>query len=252
MSIPMPKRAFILAGGAGKRLRPYTENIPKPLLQIGPESLLERTLLNAQEAGITDVYISLYYRIPQFQEHIDRLKPKLSKQFQVTVIEEEELLGTGGSIVNALPHLSHEPFFILQTNILWDEKKDHALEKMAAYFEPSRMDALALMYPTDKAPYYEGRGYYIYDAATGQAHYNDDPQTVAPYVTCGVRLVHPRLFKDAPDGAFPLSTMMLQAQQAKRFYGLPYEGDWWAIDTKAQFLAAQRHFQNGKADGQTT
>lgn len=250
MSIPMPKRAFILAGGAGKRLRPYTENTPKPLLQIGTQSLLERTLLNAQEAGITDVYISLYYRIPQFQEHIDRLKPKLSRSFQVTVIEEEELLGTGGSIVNALPHLSHEPFFILQTNILWDEKKSPALEKMAAYFDPSKMDALALMYPTDKAPYYEGRGNYFYDPATGQAHYNDEQQ-IAPYVTCGIRLVHPRLFKDATDGAFPLSTLMAQAQQAKRFYGLPYEGDWWAIDTKEQFLAAQRHVQNGQTGGKS-
>jgi MurNAc alpha-1-phosphate uridylyltransferase len=242
MTIPMPKRAFILAGGAGKRLRPYTEQTPKPLLELDQKSLLERTLLNAQHAGIEDIYISLYYRIDEFRAHLDDIQTRLSNHVRITLIEEEEVLGTGGSIVNAMPHLAHEPFFILQTNIVWDEEKYPALTRMAEMFNPQAMDVLVLAYPTDKAPYYEGRGDYFYDEATGQAHYNNDQQ-LAPFVTCGIRLVHPRLFADAPDGAFPLSTLMARSQQEKRFYALPYNGDWWAIDTKAQFLAAQRHFQ---------
>jgi MurNAc alpha-1-phosphate uridylyltransferase len=242
MTIPMPKRAFILAGGAGKRLRPYTEQTPKPLLQVGDQSLLERTLLNAQHAGIQDIYISLYYRIAEFQDHLNAIKPKLSAHTQVTIIEEEEVLGTGGSIMNVMPHLVHEPFFILQTNIVWDEEKAPALTDMARLFDPQKMDVLVLAYNKDKAPYYEGRGDYFYDTSTGQATYNHDQQ-LAPFVTGGIRLVHPRLFDEAPDGAFPLSTLMARAQHDKRFYAMPYTGDWWSVDTKAQYLAAQRHFQ---------
>jgi MurNAc alpha-1-phosphate uridylyltransferase len=242
MTIPMPKRAFILAGGAGKRLRPYTEQTPKALLQVGDKTLLQRTLLNAQQAGIQDIYISLYYRIPEFQAHLNEIKPLLSPHLRITLIEEEELLGTGGSIVNVMSHLAHEPFFILQTNIVWDEEKTPALTPMAQLFDPQKMDVLVLMQQSSTAPYYEGRGDYFYDATTGQASYNQDQQ-LAPYVTAGIRLVHPRLFENVPDGAFPLSTLMARAQQEKRFYALSYTGDWWAIDTKAQYLAAQRHFQ---------
>jgi MurNAc alpha-1-phosphate uridylyltransferase len=247
MTIPMPQKAFILAGGPGKRLRPYTEKTPKPLLPLGGVTLLERTLNNAHQAGLKDVYISLYFRVDQFRQHLTALQGKLPNTPRVNIIEEEELLSTGGSINNAMRHLSHEPFFILQTNIIWDEKTHPALKDMAAQFDPDRMDALVLLFPSEKAPHYEGRGDYFMDETTHQLRYNQAQQR-APYVAAGIRLVHPRLFKEAPDGAFPLSTLIAQAQANGRLYGLVYSGDWWAIDTKEQFLAAQRHFQTGKTE----
>lgn len=243
MSIPVPSKAFILAGGAGRRLRPYTETTPKPLLPLGGQTLLERTLRNAAIAGVTDIHMSLYFRIEQFKEHIALLQahdPLLQKT-NITVTEEQELLGTGGSVMQALPEFGGEPFILLQSNIIWDEAQSPLLSRMAERFDSDRMDALAAIVPVDKAPHYTGRGDYFYDPDTHLLRYNYNEQE-APYVAAAVRLVHPRLFDKAPDGAFPFRTVLAQAQDAGRLAGIIYEGDWWAIDTKEQFLAAQRHF----------
>lgn len=247
MSIPVPIKAFIMAGGAGRRLRPYTETTPKPLLPIGSHTLLERTLKNVYLAGVRDIYISLYFRVDQFKAHIDTLD--LPADMRITIITEDEALGTGGSVANALPHMGAEPFFVLQTNIIWDEIHDSALRDMAAVFDPDRMDALALVVPVTHAPHYNGNGDYTIDTASGLLRYNHTPKK-ASHVAGGIRLVHPRLFDGAPDGAFPFSSMLGQAERANRLYGLEYHGNWWAIDTKEQFLAAQRHFaKNTSSDG---
>lgn len=248
MSIPVPSKAFILAGGAGRRLRPYTETTPKPLLPIGEQTLLERTLRNAAIAGVEDIHMSLYFRIEQFKEHIAELQahdPQLQK-LNIVVTEEQELLGTGGSVMHALPEFKGEPFILLQSNIIWDEGQSPLLSRMAAQFDPDTMDAMAAILPTDKAPYYHGRGDYFYDPATHLLRYNYNEQQ-APYVAASVRLVHPRLFDKAPDGAFPFRTVLAQAQDENRLAGIVYDGDWWTIDTKEQFLAAQRHFNPSPA-----
>lgn len=239
MSIPVPIKAFILAGGAGRRLRPYTETTPKPLLPIGGQTLLERTLKNAYHAGVRDIYISLYFRVDQFKSHIDTLG--LPSDMHITIITEDEALGTGGSIANAIAHMGAEPFFVLQTNIIWDEVHYSALRDLANLFDEDRMDAVTLVVPRTHAQYYHGNGDYTLDTSTQLLHYNSTPKKV-DHVAGGIRLIHPRLFAEAPDGAFPFSSVLGQAERANRLYGLEYHGDWWAIDTKEQFLAAQRHF----------
>lgn len=243
MTITVPQKAFILAGGAGRRLRPYTETTPKPLLPLGGQTLLERTLRNAAIAGVTDIHMSLYFRVDQFKEHIAQLQANDTQlqALSITVTEEEELLGTGGSVMHALKEFRNEPFFLLQSNIIWDEAQSPLLSRMAAQFDPEAMDALAAILPIGKAPFYHGRGDYFYDAQTHLLRYNYNEQE-APYVAAAVRLIQPSLFDRAPDGAFPFRTVLAQAQETNRLSGIVHDGDWWAIDTKEQFLAAQRHF----------
>ncbi len=99
--------AMLLSAGYGKRLRPITETIPKPLVKVGGKTLIERNLELLQRAGIKRVFINLHYRGQQIREFV----ADGSRWGMTTVYSEEpELLDTGGGIrkiaeLVATPHL---------------------------------------------------------------------------------------------------------------------------------------------------
>ena len=109
-------KAVVLVGGEGTRLRPLTETVPKPLLPVVNRSFLHRVLDHLAEHGVHEVVLSSPYLEATFgpfiaERHGD---PKIKW------ITESHPLGTGGAIVNALPFLDPEPFFVLNGDILTD------------------------------------------------------------------------------------------------------------------------------------
>ena len=101
---------MILSAGYGKRLLPLTENCPKPLLKISNETLLSNTLKFLIKYGIKNVVINVHYLAEQIIDYINKKKFNLS----VTLIrEKEEILDTGGGILNAIQHFSKEPFLVI-------------------------------------------------------------------------------------------------------------------------------------------
>lgn len=86
---------FLMAGGFGTRLRPLTQNCPKPLLKIGPRPLLESILLSFVEHGFDTFYISIHYLGDQVKEYFgDGRKWGVS----ITYVEETSPLGTAGAL----------------------------------------------------------------------------------------------------------------------------------------------------------
>lgn len=90
---------FILAGGTGTRLRPYTFVLPKPLIPLGPESIIERVLRSLRGAGLEQVAISLGY-LGHLVEAVVGDGSKL--QLEVRYTRENEPLGTAGAL-NLIP-----------------------------------------------------------------------------------------------------------------------------------------------------
>ncbi len=102
-------KAFMLAAGKGKRLLPFTEDNPKPLIKVGGISLIEHNLLSLRESNIEEVVINLHH----FGEKIINLLGDGSRYgMKISYSIEEELLGTGGGINKALHHFD-EPFIVL-------------------------------------------------------------------------------------------------------------------------------------------
>lgn len=106
---------FLMAGGFGTRLRPLTNNCPKPMLKVGDKPILEQILLNFVDAGFHRFYISTHYMPDVIREHFGN-----GEKWGVAIqyVHEEEPLGTGGAL-GLLPHDEIDlPLFVMNGDLL--------------------------------------------------------------------------------------------------------------------------------------
>ena len=108
-------KAIILAGGRGKRLRPITDKIPKPLIPINNKPLIERTIKYLKKYGITEIIISSGYKSNLIEKF---LKKKKNFGCKIIFSTEKTPLGTGGAIKKALKHVDEESFLVLNGDII--------------------------------------------------------------------------------------------------------------------------------------
>ncbi len=104
-------KAVILAGGYGKRLKPLTDSIPKPLVSVGGRPIIEWQILWLKHSGITSFVILVGHLKEKVIEYLDSKKSDLGAS--ITYSEEESPLGTGGALKNAEQHLKDEDKFIM-------------------------------------------------------------------------------------------------------------------------------------------
>ena len=117
-SLSQPKLenpVFLMAGGFGTRLRPLTNNCPKPLLKVGDKPILEITLLNFIKSGFTNFYISTHYMPEMIMEHFgDGSKWGVN----ITYVHEEIPLGTGGALGLLPDDLPKLPLIMMNGDVL--------------------------------------------------------------------------------------------------------------------------------------
>jgi MurNAc alpha-1-phosphate uridylyltransferase len=110
--------AMILAAGRGERLRPLTDNTPKPLLEAGKQKLIEHHLHALSAAGFSDVIINISHLGRQI---IDALGDGSRYQLNIHYSDERKaVLETGGGIFKALPFLKSDPFLVINGDIWTD------------------------------------------------------------------------------------------------------------------------------------
>ena len=109
-------KALILAAGFGTRLRPFTENTPKPLFTVAGISLLDILIGNLQEAGCSAVMVNTHHLHEKIEAHL------AGKQYEipVTTRHEPEILGTGGAIKNVADFWDERPFMVINSDIFTD------------------------------------------------------------------------------------------------------------------------------------
>ncbi len=212
-------RAMIMAAGFGTRMRPLTDDRPKPLVVVRDRTLLDHALDRLVKAGVTMVVINLHYRAQQVKDHLAK-----RKDLEVVYSMEDEILGTGGGVVKALPFFQDESFFVLNSDSVWVEGYVAPLEAMQGRWNPDSMDGLLLLASMTTAMGYEGRGDFLLDTTGHIARVPE--RTSSPFAYPGVQIVHPRLFADAPEGAFSTNVMWDRAIAKGRLYGIRLEGVW--------------------------
>ena len=106
-------KAMILAAGLGKRLMPLTQHTPKPLIKVGKKSLIERNIFWLQQNGISEIIINVSYQGEMIIDYVSQKFPDLNTSFS----KEDELLGTGGAILNVLPFFNEKPFLLMNADI---------------------------------------------------------------------------------------------------------------------------------------
>jgi MurNAc alpha-1-phosphate uridylyltransferase len=195
----IPKSAMVLAAGLGTRMRPLTDTMPKPLLEIEGRSLLDHAIDRLALVGVETVVINTHYKAEMIAAHLaGRQRPRIE------ISHEDGLLETGGGVLCALPRLG-ELFFVVNSDVLWLDSKDYALARLAGAFDPKRMDAVLLLQRTVTAVGYEGGGDYFLDTL-GSPRRRAEGE-IAPYLFTGIQLLHRRAFDGAPGGRFSLNVI---------------------------------------------
>src|ERR1700739_804309 len=214
-----PRSAMVLAAGLGTRLRPVTDAIPKPLVEINGRPLIDQALDRLTCAGVERVVVNVHYKAGMLAKHLARLDHP-----RIELSEEAELLDTGGGVARALPLLG-EAFFVVNGDVLWLDNKDSALLRRAGAFDPAIMDGVLLLQRTVTAIGYDGSGDYFLDPPGKPRRRRE--REVAPYLFAGIQLLHRRLFDAAPGRVFSLVQLFDRAEAAGRLRAIVHDGEWY-------------------------
>jgi MurNAc alpha-1-phosphate uridylyltransferase len=214
-------------------MRPLTDTMPKPLVRVAGETMLDHVLDKLARAGVTQAVVNVHHFAEQIERHVaGRSAPKI-----VISDERDAILGTGGGVVRALKHLGQAPFFHLNSDTLWIDGTKPNLSRLADAFDPARMDILLLMAPTATSIGYAGSGDYAM-AADGILRKRREREVV-PFVYAGAAILTPALFAGAPEGEFSLVRMFDKAEADGRLFGLRLDGTWMHVGTPDAIALAE-------------
>lgn len=235
----LPRRAMVLAAGLGLRLRPITATRPKPLVQVGGATMLDRALDALDRAGVETCVVNTHHLPDQIERHLHgRHRPA------IVISHETDLLDTGGGTLKALPHFGDEPFWVINSDTFWLDGIVPALERMAQQWDAARMDALLLLHPAVAAIGYEGEGRGDYFLATDGKLRRRQAAEIAPFLFAGVSLCHKPLFAGAPAGAFSLRQLWDSAQENLRLFGMRHDGEWFHVGTPEALELSEAWFDS--------
>jgi MurNAc alpha-1-phosphate uridylyltransferase len=231
---------MVLAAGLGTRLRPVTDAIPKPLVEINGRPLLDHALDRLTAAGVESVVVNVHYKARMLAEHLARLDHP-----RIELSEEAELLDTGGGVAQALPLLG-EAFFVVNGDVFWLDSKDSALLRLAGAFDPVAMDGVLLLQRTVTAIGYDGSGDYFLDPLGKPRRRRE--REVAPYLFAGIQLLHRRLFDAAPGRVFSLVRLFDRAEAAGRLSAIVHDGEWYHVGTPEGLALTREHLSSHRIE----
>jgi N-acetyl-alpha-D-muramate 1-phosphate uridylyltransferase len=220
---------MILAAGRGERMRPLTEKLPKPLLEVGGHRLLEYHLAALVDFGVRDVVINLSWHGELIRQ---ALGDGAARGIAIRYSDEgPEPLGTGGGLFAALPLLGAEPFLVVNGDV-WTDFPLSALK-----LPP---DSVAHLVLVDNPDHHPGGDFGI--EAGGRANAGPPRLTFS-----GISMLHPRLFDGCVHGSFALKPLLDAALAAGRLTGQRYGGTWRDVGTPARLAALDAELRLGKA-----
>jgi mannose-1-phosphate guanylyltransferase len=240
----MSLRAMILGAGFGTRLRPLTEQLPKPLIPLGNRPLIHYGLDQLRAAGVAEVVVNTHHlaeQLPNALGHGQGLGLRLRWS------PEQEILGTGGGLVRQREFLGSQTFYLLNGDVLSAVDLEHVLAfhrrlgaqatmvvramPAEANFTPLQMDEAGRLI--------EFKG--IRQAAKGKTQ---------ACMFCGVHILEPAIFDHLPARGFACVNAqgyasMLSAGMTVGAYW--YDGPWFDLGTPRRYLEANRALLSGEA-----
>lgn len=243
-----PTTAMIFAAGYGKRMRPLTDDKPKPMVEVCGKPLIDYRLDKLVEAGMSRVIVNTHYKAEILENYL-----RQRQDIEIIISYEETLLETGGGLVHALPHLGDEPFFLINGDVIWLDDGTPALQRLAEQWQDG-MNELLLLQPKETAIGYVGKG----DFTLTPQHQLQWPETEqsAPYVFTGISLFHPRQLSSYQAEPFSRSVLWRAATQddstIQGIYGLAHQGQWLHIDSPEGVTRAETYMNENTVEAVAT
>jgi len=221
------KSAMILAAGLGTRMRPITDTLPKPLVEVAGKPLIAYGLEALGRASVSHVVVNVHYLAPLL---VDWLSAWPGVDIKISD-ETTELLDSGGGIANALPILGNEPFLILNADTFWIEDPNATRDNLGLMidrFDPGSMDILLMTARLDQATGHTGAGDFIIGEDGRLTRYKGVGD---PVIYAGAIILHPRIFKDITETRFSLNRCFDTIASEGRLFGFAMQGHWITVGT---------------------
>ncbi len=225
--------AMILAAGMGRRMRPLTDVVPKPLIRVAGKPLIDYALDAARSAHVSDVVVNVHYRAAQ----IENWCAGVASPTLVISDERDALLETGGGIAKALPLLGRDPFYVLNGDGFWTEFETPALVRLREAWRDDLMDCLLLLSPLSRTTGFDGRGDFTMAEDGRLSRLNAPSPDAVAYI--GGYLVHPRLFDGINVENFSMNRLWDKAISRGRLFGLEHSGWWFHVGTPEAIALAE-------------
>lgn len=193
----LPLDAVVMAGGRGERLRPLTDQVPKPLLRIGDKPILDHNLDRLISYGIDDFWISVRYLGQQIVEHVgDGSK----KNVRIEYVEEDKPLGTIGSVRNIM-NFRHGNILVTNSDLLTDlDYEDFYMD-----FIKSGADVSIVT-----IPYRVGVPYAVLETSDGRVLSFKEKPTYTYYSNGGIYLMKRQVVDRIPANTFYNATDLIE------------------------------------------
>lgn len=205
---------MILAAGRGERMRPLTDETPKPLLQAGPHRLIEYHLINLARAGFSEIIINVAWLGKKI---IDGLGDGSKYNVNIHYSDEGDLaLETGGGIYNALALLGNEPFLVVNGDV-WT---DYPFEQLKAHKLKTKAHLVLV-----NNPQHNPQG--DFSIKNGQLNNSNEEK----FTFSGIGVYSKNFFTPSTDGKYPLAPMIRNYIDKNEISGELYQGQWIDIGT---------------------
>ena len=206
-------KAMILAAGRGERLRPLTDETPKPLIKVAGKSLIEYHITNLANAGFKEIIINTAWLAKKIHQ---QLGDGSNYGISISYSDEGEALETAGGIINALPLLGDEPFLVVNGDI-WSDFNFSTLPKI----ENSAQAHLVLV----NNPAHNVKGDFALE--------NDVIRNTGSdmYTYSGIGVYNANFFAGQPTGSSPLAPIIRKKCNDFLVSGQIYNGLWTDVGT---------------------
>ena len=219
--------AMVLAAGLGKRMRPLTATQPKPLVRVAGKPLIDYSLDHLADAGVAKAVVNVHYLAEKMIAHL-----KTRKDIEIVISDERAvLLETGGGVIQALPLLGDDPFFVINTDVTWATPGDTTFSKMADAYDPNEMDALLLVAEMGATLGFRGPGDFFLGHDGHLQRRGDKPS--APYVFAGTHIPHAGVLRDYEIKPFSATVYWNAMGRAGRLYGTVMSPFWMHVGDPA-------------------
>ncbi len=233
-STRLPIDAVLMAGGKGERLRPLTENTPKPLLPVGGKAIIDHNIDRLIANGVKHINVTVNYLGEQLEEHFSEPRGEV----QVQTVREPKFLGTIGSI-RFVQNFYNDTVLVMNsdlfTNINYEDFYMHFKEHDA------EMSVAAV-------PYTVSVPYGIFDLEGREIQGLIEKPTYNYYANAGIYLIKRRALDEIPDDTFFNATDLIEKliAEGKKVIRFPLNGTWIDIGNPQEYQKAQelvKHLQ---------
>ena len=233
-------KAMVLCAGFGKRLYPLTLSNPKPLLKIGDNTLLSNTLNFLEQFGIKQIIINVHYLGNHIINYINKKKFNTAI---TTIHEKNDILDTGGGILNALSHFSSEPFIVINPDTIWNSNYLEELRVMEKKFFINKKKSRCFLLVVNKNKSFDQSIKGDFNLENNLINRKDKENL--KYIYTGVQILTPNVFDHLDLKIFSINKIWDQLIQKGNLFAKESNVDFLHVSTLNIYKSLlEKHFKH--------